>query len=789
MRLGQAICLVCIPYMLSALTLDQKVSLKLIESLWQEELYNQAEIEIDKFLSKYSDETCDESLLKMKADLLIKKKDYTPALQLLTQILEISQFTEERKALCYYQLGQWNSFLNLFETSKNYLDSPFGKKIWNLGSAEAIRAEQNIEKKNKLIEQTSRLFTEALEKKFDPVHALSLALIREEKKDYPGAYALYEQLYDETLDESYHLSMARMANHFNPPKALELLEPLRWKSGTLGSNAALFAMQILDDQQDYHKLFELSQEELKIAPEGYRKAKIALFHLKSLFYLKCFDKIPTFFSSYTPHQTLKGKDLQQSLALMAKTYLIKKDPHGLQDLYLELKRAGLEEATIYAGRILAKTSLEDKNYLSAKNTLEELLKFDPTHHDEYNTLLGLCYLNTQAYEVAERYFIQVLSTSPHAPLKKKALETLLDLPRLSPEAQKVLLKHRQDLDIEHSIKALAWLVEALQNNQAHEEALNLLYHYGNPQTGIYHQKLGELFEPTDKKQSLFHFEETLKKTQDPALQAYLHQKLFINYFEFNKDLAAEHLFQSLYLKPFAIDEKLFDGLLSHLYLKAFDGVKILIHDEEAKTAASQLLRLFSYKTDPSEKQQIIHAKTLRKLCRFEEALQALDQTHSFHANLEKAKLLNQMGQYTQCDHLLGSVLEEKPYTLFLEGQIAFLTKILLEADRMKAIPELSITQEALQRELKVLSVCISDASSSLAFEVEFLKQWLTSEAPQQLIPLQNHPFLLKPESGNHRKVLNFLVNHSLNLPALESMSGLISDVLEWILIQNFGRVS
>jgi lipopolysaccharide biosynthesis regulator YciM len=779
--------LLFIPCFAHSLTLDQKINLKLIESLWQDGHYSQAEEHIDKFLSKHQDSEYDDNLLKLKADLYIKKKMFKEAYNILNDLDDKSNFTKERKLLCLYELKSWNLFIEAFDKDSNLLELPFGKKIWDLGLAEAIQAEQNLTKKQLLIDKASHLYSSDLKQEFDQTKALSLAVIYEDKKEFQKAFSLYEKLFKETSDDAYQLSMAKMASHFDVNKSLALLEPLRWKSGLLGTSAALYAMQILDQIQNYHDLFVLSQEELKIAPEGYRKGKIALYHLKSLYYLKCFDRISDFYFAYNPHSILKNQDLNLAINLMAKTYLIKEEPEKLEQFCRKLETEGHPQALNTASRILAKHYLDHHDYLKAKPLLEDLLKNDVLHVDEYLTTLGFCYLNAQAFEVAEDYFIKVITTSPEPKIKQKALDHLLQLPSLSGPSLKILSSIYQDIDLKKSPNALYWIVESLKLENQTSKALELLKNNGDKKSAKYHQIMGELLEKLQPLDSISHFEEALKLTSDESLKAYLHGKLFTSYYEHNKDLAADHLFHSFTLHTFSIDKPLFDGLAAHLYQKAFKGIKIFLGDDSTKLAASQLIRLLSYKQQLNTTERILYGRTLRKLCRFNEAFEILKNAASPQEKLELARVYNQLGQYDECDGLIESVLIEKPYTLFLEGQNALMTKICLHYDRYKALTVSSASIDSIEKDLRVLQVCISDKNSGLAFECELIKQLFFSNSKQDLTPLRFHPFLDHPKGGCYRKILNFIINNRLDSQTCFTIEEPLSEPMEWLLLQLFGR--
>jgi hypothetical protein len=774
-----------IPYCLIALTLDQKVTLKLIESLWNDGSFAQAEEEINKFLSKHKSMDADENLLKLQADLLIKKKDYASAFEILNKILDHSDFVKERRLLCLYELKDWDQFLISFEEDPSLKNLAFGKKIWDLGLAQAISHEQNIEKKQNLIQKATHLFTEDLEENFDHAKALSLALICEDQKDFKKAYKLYEELYLRTNDEAYQLSMARALSHFDSKRALEILNTLRWKSGSLGTTAALFSMEIYEKNQDFHELYSLSLEELKMAPEGYRKAKIALYHLKSLYYLKCFDRIADFYFAYNPHKLLKNQDQSLAINLISKSFLIKNEIKKLDDLYNLLKKDNFIQCQVISGRILAKHYIEHKDFLSAQKILEELQTQDVLHLDEYLTTLGFCYLHMQAYEVAENYFFKVITSSPDQLLRKKAIQHLVDLPNLSQQTLLYLTTHTQDIDLKASPKALFWIIEALKNEGHLDKALDLLKTFGHPDSSSYHQLMGELLEKKTPEISLSHFEKALKLSESDNIKAYLHGKLFVSYFDFDKDLAADHLFNSINLHNVSIPQDLLEGLTAHLYDKAFQGIKIHLGQEEAKKAASQLVRLLSYKSDLSDKDKVLYGKALRKLHRIDESYHILKNGQSFHEKLEMAQVLNILGKYEECDQLFESLIKQKPYTLFLEGQRALLNKICLQYDRLKAQTDPNIKHEDLEKQLRVLQVCIQGHKCALSFEAELIKRLFFSKNNLELADLRFHPFLDNVSSGAHRKILNFLINQKLDRYAALSIEEPLSEPLEWILLQNF----
>lgn len=777
------------PLVASSLTLDQKISLKLIESLWEEERFAQAEEEINKFLSKYDSPSCDESLLKLKADLLIKKKDFKEALGLLNTISEKSDFIYERLALCLYELKEYEQFVTLFETYPQLHQIPFGQKVWDVGLAEAISQEQNLDKKQILIAKASRLYESDLENKFEESKALSYALIQEDKKDYQKAYELYEQLFIHTKQESYQLSMARMLSHFNPKQALEILESLRWKSGTYGVNAAMFAMQIMDQHENFHSLYNLSFEELKIAPEGFRKAKIALYHLKSLFYLKLFDRISDFYFTYNPHTSLKSQDLQLAITLISKTFLIRNEITKLEEFYQTLEKQTFKEAQITAGRILAKNYLEKKDYQKAQVILKDLHNIDPVHVDEYLTTLGCCFLNTQAYEVAEDYFIKVITTSSEKTIRQKAISYLFELPKVYKLSVELLNTIENQIDWKSCPKAALWLAEKYKAFNQEQKALDFLNFLENKQTYKYQQIMGELVEKHSLQESIGYFEKALILAEKNEQKAYIHNKLFIKYFDHDKEKAIDHLFQSINLHTLSIPDHLFDGLASYLYQKATAGVKLYIGDQEAKEKASRLLRLLSYKTQLNETENTLYAKILRKLCRFEEGLKILEGSSTIEQKLELARIYNQLGDYAKCDLILEQILKVKPYTLFIEGQKTLLTKICLHYDRLEAEGQNETALNDLENLLRVLTVCLQDPKDCLSFEVDLLKQIFFKKEIEGIHRLQFHPFLNTKDSGSYRKILNYIINKKMTKESALSIEDQLSDNMEWILIKLFGANS
>jgi hypothetical protein len=777
------------PLLASSLSLDQKVALKLIESLWQEERFVQAEEEINKFLSKYDSSTCDESLLRLKSDLLIKKKDYKQALSILDALSEKSNFTLERSALCLYELKDFERFVTLFEDHPELHNLTFGQKIWDVGLAEAIASEQNLEKKQILIEKASHVYESDLKDDFDESKALSYALLLENKKEYHKAYELYEELFAHSKQESYQLSMARMLSFFNPKKALEVLESLRWKSGSYGTNAAMFSMQIMDQHEDFHSLYNLSLEELKIAPEGFRKAKIALYHLKSLFYLKIFDRISEFYFTYNPHKILKSQDLQLAVTLICKTFVIRNEIFKLESFYETLEKENQKEAQITAGRILAKNYLEHKDYQKAEKVLVNLHKIDVLHTDEYLTTLGFCYLNSQAYEVAENYFLQVIKNAADKKMRQKAILYLLEIPKLSNLTLEYLDRIRSDLDVKSSPKAALWLAEGYKQSCEEDKALELLSSLEDKQNYKYYQLMGDLLEKKSLQDGIVNYEKALPLAQKNEQKAYIHNKLFINYFDHDKEKAIDHLFQSINLHTLSIPDHLFVGLASYLYEKATCGVRLYIGDQDAKDKASRLLRLFSYKTNLNETDNVIYAKLLRKLCRFEEGLKILNGKNSFEESLELARIYNQLGEYQKCDAILEDVLKKKPYTLFLEGQKALLTKICLQYDRLMAEGQNEKSLEELDKQIRILSVCAQDPTQSLSFEIDLMRHVFFKKDHDDLNKLQFHPFLTSNDSGAYRKILNYIVNNKMTKESAHSIDDNFSDTMEWILIKLFGSQS
>lgn len=774
------------PLACSSLTLDQKVSLKLIESLWQEERFVQAEEEINKFLSKYEASSCDESLLKLKADLLIKKKDFKQALSILEGLTEKSSFSYERVALCLYELKELEKFVALFEEYPELHNLPFGKKIWDVGLAEAIAQEQNLDKKKLLIDKASHIYESHLKEDFDESRALSYAIMQETKKEYQKAYSLYQELFDQTKQESYQLSMARMLSHFNPKKALEVLESLRWKSGTQGVNAAMFSMQIMDQNEDFHSLYNLSLEELKIAPEGFRKSKIALYHLKSLFYLKIFDRISDFYFTYNPHKTLKSQDLQLAVTLISKTFQIRNEVPKLEAFYKSLEKDQQKEAQITAGRILAKDYLEHKDYQRAQTILDDLFKIDVLHHDEYLTTLGFCFLNTQAYEVAESYFLKAINQAGDKKIRQKAISYLFEIPKISNLSLEDLENIQKEIDWKTSPKAAVWLAEGYKIKNCPEKAIELLTTKGDKQNYKYYQIMGELLEQKSKEEGICNFEKALSFAQKNEQKAYIHNKLFISYFDHDKEKAIDHLFQSINLHNLSIPDNLFEGLASYLYQKATAGVRLYIGDQDAKEKASRLLRLFSYKTSLSDTESIIYAKILRKLCRTEEGLKVLEGKRGIEERLELARIYNQQGEYKKCDTVLEEVLKTKPYTLFMEGQKAFLTKICLHYDRLESSGKNAAELENLENFLRILSVCVQDQKQSIAFEIDLMRQLFFTNKPGDINKLQFHPFLTTAESGSYRKILNYVVNNTMGHDSAQSIEENLSDTMEWMLIKLFG---
>lgn len=774
------------PLIASSLTLDQKVSLKLIESLWQEERYVQAEEEINKFLNKYDSSSCDESLLKLKADLLIKKKDYEKALSILDSLSEKSSFTYERSALCLYELKEFEKFITLFEDYPDLHNLPFGKKIWDVGLAEAIAHEQNLDKKQILIDKASHIYESNLKDDFDESRALSYAIMQETKKEYQKAYNLYQELFDQTKQESYQLSMARMLSHFNPKKALEVLESLRWKSGTQGVNAAMFSMQIMDQNEDFHSLYNLSLEELKIAPEGFRKSKIALYHLKSLFYLKIFDRISDFYFTYNPHKTLKSQDLQLAVTLISKTFQIRNEVFKLEEFYKTLEKESSKEAQITAGRILAKNYLEQKDYQKAQHLLEDLYKIDILHHDEYLTTLGFCFLNIQAYEVAESYFLKAIKQAGDKKIRQRAISYLFDIPKLSSVTLEELENIEKEIDWKTSPKAALWLAEGYKIKNCPEKALELLANMGDKQNYKYFQIMGELLEQKSKEDGICNFEKALSFAQKNEQKAYIHNKLFVSYFDHDKEKAIDHLFQSINLHTLSIPDNLFEGLASYLYQKATAGVRLYIGDQDAKEKASRLLRLFSYKPSLSDTESVIYSKILRKLCRFEEGLKVLEGKRGIEERLELARIYNQQGEYKKCDAVLDEVLKAKPYTLFMEGQKAFLTKICLHYDRLESSGKNETELENLENSLRILSVCVQDQKQEIAFEIDLMRQLFFKNKKDDLNQLQFHPFLTTQASGAYRKILNYVVNHKMDHESALSIDENLSDTMEWMLIKLFG---
>lgn len=786
MHLGRWFILFNLPHLAFTLSLDQKVSLKLIESLWKDQEFSQAEQEIDRFLKKIGDDECDVSILKMKVDLLIKKKQYADALLIIEKLRDNSSFILERHLLCLYELKKLDQLITLLDSFKSKLSTPFAQKISQLGFAEAIKLEQNIEKKATLIEKAQSYFSSELETSFDASCALALAIIKEEKKEFQEAYALYEKIFDQTKDDSYKLAMAKVAVHFNEQKSLEILEALRWKSGSQGSNAAIFEMQILNDKQDFVRLFEITSEELKIAPEGYRKAKIALFHLKSLFHLKCFNKIPQIFSTYQPHDYLKDQDLQLVISLLCKSWQILEDPASIKTFYSKLKSHPNPQTLIFCGRLLARSYLDKKDFLQASSILEELYVTDQDHHDEYAVTLGLCFLNTNAFEVSEKYLLDVLEKGKSDDLKQKALQHLFTHPKLSRQALSQIIKHASLIDLQTSEKGLYWLSEAYALDNNKEKAIDLLLKYGNKTSALYHQQLGCL--KTDQiKESILHFEQGLELTQDVDIKAFLHQKLFISYFDYDIEKAAAHLFKCFNLKPFDVEKRLFDGLISHFYQKAFTGLKIYLKDEDAKLAASYLVRLFSYKQHLEEDEKIILSKTLRKTFKIEEALKVIENCDSIQAHLEKAILYNHLGQYEQADHQFEKIFQEKPYTVYLEGQYALFMQICMHYERFKAHVETH--QNAIDKLVRILQICIQDQNSLIGFEVELFKALFLKKDDSCLEKLSKHPFLDVIEHGSHRKILNFLVQNKFDESAVTSLDHLFSEPMEWMIMQTFARVS
>lgn len=781
--------LLCLPYCLGTLTLDQKINLKLIESLWQEGQYALAEEKIDQFLTQTHSATADTDLIKLKADLLIKKKEHAQALSLLNSLNDQSNFTKERKLLCLYELKDWPSFLKAFEQDPSILQLPFGQKIWDLGLAQAIQAEQNLDKKQALMKQAASSYAQDLKAHFDQTKALSLALIYEDQKDYKRAYQLYDDLFINTHDDTYQLCMAKMASHFDLNQALHLLEPLRWKLGPLGTSAALFAMELAEKKQDFNQLYTLSHQELKLAPEGYRKGKIALYHLKSLYHLKCFDRICEFYNVYTPHKTLKAQDQLLAITLFAKTLIIKNELDQLSDFYLNLKQDQDNQSAVCAGRLLAKEYLEHHNLLKAQTVLEELLSQDPLHKDEYLTALGLCFFNTQAYEVAQTYFVQVLKESPQESFKKRALSYLIQLPSLKDQTLEQLLCNLAYIDFKTCPKALYWAVQALIKTDQIQTALQLIHTHGDEKDPLFHRLLGDLTEKHNPAEAISHFEKALLFHQEEHIEASLHGKLFNLYFEHDKDIAADHLFQSINLYIPSISEEVFDSLAAHLYRKAFAGVKLYLHTEETKKAASQLVRLLSYKPKLNDQQITVYGKTLRRLHRYEEAEKILSQAHTYEQKLEKAKVAHHLGHYKLSGDLLEELIQQKPYTLYLEGQLALQTKIRLDFEKIKALTDPTLSIDEVTKNLRILSVCIQNPNSQLAFETAFLNQVILGLNQQGLELLKNHPFLKEPSSGTHRKILNFLINQKLDPQSALTIDEPLSETMEWILIQSFGTCS
>lgn len=777
------------PLLASSLSLDQKVSLKLIESLWQEERFAQAEEEINKFLSKYDTSNCDESLLKLKSDLLIKKKEYKQALSILDNLSQKSNFTYERSALCLYELKDYDRFIALFEEYPPLHQLSFGRKIWEVGLAEAISFEQNLDKKQRLIDKASHVYESTLKENFDEASALSYALIQENKKEYQKAYTLYQELFAHTKHESYQLSMARMLSYFNPKQALEILESLRWKSGACGTNAAMFSMQIMDQNEDFHALYTLSLEELKMAPEGFRKAKIALYHLKSLFYLKIFDRISDFYFTYNLHKVLKGQDLQLAITLMAKTYIIRHEIPQLETFYHNLETQDYKEAFITAGRILAKNYLDHKDYQNAQKILEHLLKNDVLHTDEYLSILGFCYLNNQAYEIAENYFLQVIKNAADIKIKQKALGYLVDIPKLSSQSLVYLEQIKDTIDLKSLPKAALWLAQGYALSHQEDKALALLHSIENKHTYKYYQLMGDIFEKKTQIESISYYEKALPLAEHNEQKAYIHNKLFVNYFDHDKEKAIDHLFHSINLHTFAVPDNLFDGLASYLYQQATMGIRLYMGDQDAKEKASRLLRLLSYKTSLNQTENVIYAKLLRKLCRFDEALKILEGKKSFEEKLELARVYNHLGNYAQCDALLEQILTQKPYTLFLEGQKALLTKICLHYDRLFAEGIVETKKEALDRDLRVLSVCVHNLHDPMAFEVDLIRHVFFNLEQSNLDQLQLHPYLTLNESGSYRKILNYIVNKKIQFQSAYSIEDNLSDTMEWILIKLFGSHS
>lgn len=773
------------PLIASSLTLDQKVNLKLIESLWQEQQYEQAEEQINKFLSKYETSECDDSLLKLKADLLIKKKDYAQALAILDHISEKSNFTYERQALCLYELKQYDRFISLFEENPELHNLALGKKIWDVGLSEAIASEQNLDRKQKLIEKATHLYETTLQDDFDESRMLSHAILQENNKDYQKAFKLYEELFTHTKQESYQLSMARMLSHFNPKKAIDVLETLRWKSGTLGSSAAMFAMQIMDQNEDFHHLYTLSLEELKIAPEGFRKAKIALYHLKSLFYLKIFDRVSDFYFAYNPHKFLKSQDLQLAVTLISKTFLIRNEILELERFYKSLQNDSIKDAQVTAGRILAKNYLEHQDYQKAQNILNDLHKIDVLHTDEYLTTLGFCYLNTQAFEVAENYFLKVLTDSPDLKTRLRAINYLVDIPKTVGLTLDHLIKIENDIVTKDSPKVVLWLAENYKILNDDNKALALLNCLEEKQNYKYHHIMGELLEKKSLSESIVHFEKALVLAQKNEQKAYFHNKLFVSYFEHDKEKAIDHLFNSINMHNVAIPDNLFEGLASYLYQQATMGIRLYIGDKLCHEKASKLLRLLSYKKPLHDSENIICAKLLRKLCRFEEALKVLEGKNNLEEKLELARVYNQQGDYQKCDHILSELLKIKPYTLFLEGQKTLLTKICLHYDRLEALSTQENIKDQLEKELRVLSVCIQDAKQPIAFEVDLVRHLFFKKENDDLERLRFHPFLTSSDTGAYRKIINYIINNKIDIQSAQSIEDNISDTMEWILIKLF----
>ncbi|HLB52339.1 MAG TPA: hypothetical protein VJK48_01345 [Chlamydiales bacterium] len=266
----------------AALSSEEFYFLRRIADFWEEEEYEIAKVQMEKFLSQHPDSKYVTQVQLCLGNLFFHEENYKEALHSYACISD-PEFQGEvfsNRLQCFYRLGDYASLMQLCEASLDDLEK---RKIATYFLAISLYAQAlsttNPETLQLLAQKGEPYFQTLIEEKASLEIAKAYAHLCTLLKDYPKAAKLYAEIAERLPDEKEEilLQAALAKSKYDVEGALLLLEELKSKEGKWGGEASYLRLELLFSTGQFAKIAEEKDELFEGLPEKRQKEAHLLF--------------------------------------------------------------------------------------------------------------------------------------------------------------------------------------------------------------------------------------------------------------------------------------------------------------------------------------------------------------------------------------------------------------------------------------------------------------------------------------------------------------------------------